>query len=827
MIKRVISLFVSLLIVFSFLTVLPFTEARAQGLSLTQLQSKFPQGAYWNHAGSSTNNPDGYTWTPCTHHGSKCSKLDPTYSGKCGCNSFSASIQCMGFANKLGYDAFGSVPTKSWSRTTLSNVKPGDVIRYKNNGHSIFVTGVNGNTITYADCNSDGKCKIMWNKTISKSEIQRTLTAVYSAPGNLNTSSERPSNVTLSKNQNWYDIKDTIVLTPSANNANTYWMSITKDGKNVVNTQLNGEYSISASALGYGDYHAWITAVNSAGSTDSAGIDFSVVGAATYSNVWTSKPIYDLEDTVSVSVSTVCAKGQCIGIDKEGVGRVVTQNCEPTYTVSAKSLGAGKYSAYFSVFNGSGGVDTKRVEFVIANRENLGTNFYARIKNTASNKYVTNVNSNVMGRDLDCSKSQVWKFVRQSDESYKILSALDNKAMDIDNFGDNGNGTNIQVFNPWDCTAQKFYIYKAYGGQYIKPIPSDLFVDMQLSGENNVEAWGGGVNWDPQKFEIIKVDINDVGEHTYANPVTTPASCTQNGAVTYTCSVCGQKKTETIPALGHLYSKEWTVDKKETCTVSGSKSHHCTRCDMKTDITEIPAAGHTFNGWVTTLPPTSTTEGIRERTCSVCGKVEKQKIDPVAAAPQIVVENKTARAGDTVSVQISIKDNPGIIAMLLQINYDSKVLELESSSVKDFADTSFGPISKNPFTVSWEDSIHDNTTTDGCLVELVFRVKDGAASGSTPITVSYNEDNIFNSDFENVFFEVVPGAIQIVDCQSGDINGDGKLNMKDYALLRQYLNGSEVRIERSAADVNRDDKINMKDLALLRQYLNGWDVVLQ
>ena len=44
---------------------------------------------------------------------------------------------------------------------SLDQLKAGDAIRYKNNGHSIWVTAVNGDTITYADCNSDRQCKIM------------------------------------------------------------------------------------------------------------------------------------------------------------------------------------------------------------------------------------------------------------------------------------------------------------------------------------------------------------------------------------------------------------------------------------------------------------------------------------------------------------------------------------------------------------------------------------------------------------------------------------------------------------------------------------------
>ncbi len=137
---------------------------------IVQLQNKFPSGKYWNHMGSSANNPNGYTSTPCTHHGN-CSRNG--YNGWCGCNSFNnQSIQCFGFAEKLAYDVFGTNPSRTWTKSyNLSAVKPGDIIRYKNNGHSIFVTAVTGSTITFADCNSDGHCKIRWNVTMNKSDV--------------------------------------------------------------------------------------------------------------------------------------------------------------------------------------------------------------------------------------------------------------------------------------------------------------------------------------------------------------------------------------------------------------------------------------------------------------------------------------------------------------------------------------------------------------------------------------------------------------------------------------------------------------------------------
>ena len=101
----------------------------------------------------------------------------------------------------------------------------------KNNGHSIWVTAVNGDTITYADCNSDRQCKIMWGKTISKSEVAATLTNVYVAPYAATNASSAPTNPTVSKSAFWYDIKDTISLYIHADGATSYYMSLFKDGQ--------------------------------------------------------------------------------------------------------------------------------------------------------------------------------------------------------------------------------------------------------------------------------------------------------------------------------------------------------------------------------------------------------------------------------------------------------------------------------------------------------------------------------------------------------------------------------------------------------------------
>lgn len=399
------------------------------------------------------------------------------------------------------------------ARELLKKGAPGDYIQVQRSTargrgpHSMILVNVNNDGIEVFDCNSDGKNTIK-NYTISWHDFDvanRAMSLYHAHDYNYSVDINAPTDVHLDRSQVWYDIQDDIVLYPRANGADYFWISVHKDGQELISQGLavNGELRFSASRWGYGDYYAWITAANSAGNVDSVGINFSVVGAAGYNNVSVEKPFYDIDETVSISVSPVCAKGVVIGIDKANVGRVVTEQCDTTFSIAASQLGVGSYSSYFSVYNGSGGVDTSRVSFLIPERKNLGDEFIARVQNKSSKKYFTAVGNNVEGADKRDENSQLWKFVRLSDNSYKIFSLVDNRALDVDNFGDAGGGTNVQIYNNWDCTAQRFYIYDIYGSYYIKPVCTDMVLDMSQT-TNNLEVWGRGEDWAPQKFDIQK-----------------------------------------------------------------------------------------------------------------------------------------------------------------------------------------------------------------------------------------------------------------------------------------------------------------------------------
>ena len=62
-----------------------------------------------------------------------------------------------------------------------------------------------------------------------------------------------------------------------------------------------------------------------------------------------------------------------------------------------------------------------------------------------------------------------------------------------------------------------------------------------------------------------------------------------------------------------------------------------------------------------------------------------------ASDPTFSVTDAQGKLGDEISVDINISNNPGIIALRLNIQYDSSVLELTGATPKDYASTTFGP----------------------------------------------------------------------------------------------------------------------------------------
>ncbi len=142
---------------------------------MLSLKAKFPHETYWNHVGSTVDDPDKYTLSPCSLHGTD--GIHVAGSGGCTCNHFvnanhgGKSTQCMGFAYKLGYDVFGDVTWKTNpTQTPITDIKVGDIIRISGY-HSVFVVARTDNKVLVVEANYPKNCQIYWNREIDLSTV--------------------------------------------------------------------------------------------------------------------------------------------------------------------------------------------------------------------------------------------------------------------------------------------------------------------------------------------------------------------------------------------------------------------------------------------------------------------------------------------------------------------------------------------------------------------------------------------------------------------------------------------------------------------------------
>ena len=201
---------------------------------------------------------------------------------------------------------------------------------------------------------------------------------------------------------------------------------------------------------------------------------------------------------------------------------------------------------------------------------------------------------------------------------------------------------------------------------------------------------------------------------------------------------------------------------------------------------------------------------------------ESEEVDP--NAPQIIVEGTSARAGETVSVTIAVKNNPGIASLKLKVSYDTS-LTLTEIVYNDGIGGQFTlpQTMTSPVTLNWVNATSDSEG-DWVFATLTFTVSEDTTPGTCPITVTYDPDDVYDLTETNIEFAVQNGSVEVIEYIPGDINGDGKVNNKDATRLLQYLSDWNVEVVEAALDVNGDGKVNNKDATRLLQYLSDWDV---
>ncbi len=126
--------------------------------------------------------------------------------------------------------------------------------------------------------------------------------------------------------------------------------------------------------------------------------------------------------------------------------------------------------------------------------------------------------------------------------------------------------------------------------------------------------------------------------------------------------------------------------------------------------------------------------------------------------------NVDAKAGETVSIPVTIEANPGITSMKLVVTFDDD-LEIVRIVDKDILGDYVHPseFTGNSFNLYWNNpTTKENYTVTGDIAELVFKVKDTATIGQKDITITYGKFFILDVGANAVEFTITNGSITVL-----------------------------------------------------------------
>ena len=359
--------------------------------------------------------------------------------------------------------------------------------------------------------------------------------------------------------------------------------------------------------------------------------------------------------------------------------------------------------------------------------------------------------------------------------------------------------------------------------------------------------------------------------------IDTAATCEEAGSRHRVCKKCSETETETIAATGHQYSEEYQTVKEATCTEAGEQAHVCSVCNAQIDNIPIEATGHKFGDtWLVEKGATCDEQGIEYRQCSVCGERETRDIDttthdyeltektdvtpdgpghitytckicgesyteeyvPEINEGTISIGDGSLKAGGTITLPVTIENNPGIAGFNFTLDYDKSVMTPtaitkgglipEGTTFTSNLEQGIPASELKEVSVYWGAS--SNVTEDGELFNITFDVTGGTTDGLYPISLKYEKGDITDAAFNDVMPTIIDNVVTIADVMRGDVNLDRRVDSQDELLLSRYIAKWNLEFndnQKKAANVFADSAgtINSKDGVRLSQILSGYELI--
>ena len=166
----------------------------------------------------------------------------------------------------------------------------------------------------------------------------------------------------------------------------------------------------------------------------------------------------------------------------------------------------------------------------------------------------------------------------------------------------------------------------------VMPLGMSLSACNDTGEDGHTHTWGKGYSYDLNEHWLLCTGCGEKGEkaaHTFDDgAVTKEATETEEGVKTYTCSVCGYKKKESIARIGsdHIHTL--------SATYSSNDTEHWKTCSTCNQL--VDKSIHNWDGGVITTQPTATTEGVKTYTCGACGKTKTESVAKVTGETKLV-----------------------------------------------------------------------------------------------------------------------------------------------------------------------------------------------
>ena len=259
-----------------------------------------------------------------------------------------------------------------------------------------------------------------------------------------------------------------------------------------------------------------------------------------------------------------------------------------------------------------------------------------------------------------------------------------------------------------------------------------------MDGENQIDVPVKTVNGG------IKIGADEC-EHEWEETSRTDATCTEKGSITYTCSKCGETKTEDIDPLDHDWS-EWEVTTPATCSAPGEETRSCSRGDA-TETREIPIDENAHD-WIEIgrTNATCTEKGVINYACSINPdhtKDEEIDIDPDA--------HDWGEWTDS-------PDKEG---------YEQRVCKNDPSHVEEREKSVEPPVHEHTFgepTYTWAEDNSTCTATRTCTADDCDETETEtvtATSETTPATTEAEGKTVYTATFTNSAFETQTKEVTI------------------------------------------------------------------